>query len=286
MTYAVSKAVEAGSKAVICASTGNTSASQAAYAARAGLKSYIVIPKGKIALGKLTQAMIHGSRLVALDGNFDEALAIVRKIAEAGLATLVNSVNPYRIEGQKTAAFEIHEALGEAPTYHALPVGNAGNITAYWKGYRELRSEGAIERGPKMLGFQAAGAAPIVLGKPVKNPETIATAIRIGNPASWKQALAARDESGGLIDKVTDREILAAYRLLAEEEGYFCEPASAASVAGILNLAKKSFFKAGDVVVCTLTGHGLKDPDSALKVCAKPVLAKAKLEAVVKALKL
>ncbi|HEX5038287.1 MAG TPA: threonine synthase [bacterium] len=286
MTYAVSKAVEEGSKAVVCASTGNTSAAQAAYAARAGLKSYIVIPKGKIALGKLTQAMIHGSAIVAVDGNFDESLMIVRKIAEEGYATMVNSVNPYRLEGQKTAAFEVCEALGRAPTHHALPVGNAGNITAYWKGYREYRSEGVIDELPKMLGFQAAGAAPIVLGKPVKKPETIATAIRIGNPASWKRAVEARDDSGGLIDKVTDKEILSAYRLLATTEGYFCEPASAASVAGILKHAKRGLFKKGDVVVCTLTGHGLKDPDTALKTGSKPVIVKPDFKKVLKALRL
>jgi threonine synthase len=286
MTYAVSKAVEEGSKAVVCASTGNTSAAQAAYAARAGLRSYIVIPKGKIALGKLTQAMIHGSSIVAVDGNFDESLTIVRQVAEEGYATMVNSLNPYRLEGQKTAAFEVCEALGRAPTHHALPVGNAGNITAYWKGYREYRSEGMIETLPKMIGFQAAGAAPIVLGHPVKKPETIATAIRIGNPASWKKAVEARDESGGLIDKVTDKEILKAYQLIATTEGYFCEPASAASVAGVLKYAKKGYFKKGDVIVCTLTGHGLKDPDTALKTGRPPVIVKPDFKKVLKALKL
>jgi threonine synthase len=284
MTYAVSKAIEAGSKAVICASTGNTSASAAAYAARAGIDAYVVIPKGKIALGKLTQALMHGARVVAVDGNFDEALEIVRKIADQGLATLVNSINPHRIEGQKTAAFEICEALGQSPTYHALPVGNAGNITAYWKGYRECHAEGMVETKPKMLGFQAAGAAPIVLGRPVKKPETIASAIRIGNPASWRQAEEARDESGGLIDKVTDREILKAYQMVASVEGYFCEPASAASIAGVLKYAGKGLFKKGDTIVCTLTGHGLKDPDNALKVCRQPVIVKPKYEKVLKAL--
>ncbi len=284
MTYAVSKALEGGSKAVICASTGNTSASAAAYAARAGVRAFVVIPRGKIALGKLSQALMHGATVVAVDGNFDEALTIVRQIADRGLATLVNSVNPYRLEGQKTAAFEICESLGSAPTYHALPVGNAGNITAYWKGYRDYASEGMVESRPKMLGFQAAGAAPIVLGRPVLRPETIATAIRIGNPASWKQAEAARDESGGLIDKVTDREILAAYKLIASTEGYFCEPASAASVAGILKYGKKGFFKKGDVIVCTLTGHGLKDPDTALKSCKAPMVVRPRLEKVLKAL--
>ncbi len=286
MTYAVSKAVESGSRAVVCASTGNTSAAQAAYAARAGIQSYIVIPKGKIALGKLTQAMIHGSSIVAVDGNFDESLTLVRRVAEEGYATMVNSLNPHRIEGQKTAAFEVCEALGRAPTHHALPVGNAGNITAYWKGYKEYRGEGMIDSLPKMIGFQAAGAAPIVLGHPVKKPETVATAIRIGNPASWKQAVAAREESGGLIDKVTDREILNAYRLLATTEGYFCEPASAASVAGVLKYAKKGTFKKGDVIVCTLTGHGLKDPDTALKTGKPPVIVKPDFKKVLKALHL
>lgn len=286
MTYAISKAVEAKSEAVVCASTGNTSAAQAAYAARAGLRSYVLIPKGKIALGKLSQALVHGSQVLAIDGNFDEALEIVRKIGEEGLATVVNSINPYRIDGQKTAAFEICEQLGEAPTYHALPVGNAGNITAYWRGYKQYRSEGVIDKLPVMLGFQASGAAPIVLGKPVKNPETIATAIRIGNPASWKHALQARDESKGLIDKVTDKEILKAYHLVASLDGYFCEPASAASIAGILKLAKNKFFKKGDVIVCTLTGHGLKDPDTAIKGVKPPIYVKPDFKKILKAMKL
>lgn len=286
MTYAVSKALEQGSRAVICASTGNTSASAAAYAARAGLKALVVIPKGKIALGKLTQALMHGAEVVAVDGNFDEALALVREIAERGLATLVNSINPFRLDGQRTAAFEVCEALGRAPTYHALPVGNAGNITAYWRGYKEFRGEGQIDSLPKMLGFQAAGAAPIVLGHPVKKPETVASAIRIGNPASWKSAEAARDESGGVIDKVTDREILKAYQMVASLEGYFCEPASAAGIAGLLRLAKKGYFKKGDLVVCTLTGHGLKDPDTAIKISKPPQSVKPRLEAILKALKL
>lgn len=286
MTYAVSKALEAGSKAVICASTGNTSAAAAAYAARSGMKCYVLIPKGKIALGKLTQALIHGSQVLAVDGNFDEALAVVKELASKGVATLVNSLNPYRITGQKTAAYEICDALGRAPTHHVLPVGNAGNITAYWKGYTEYQNDGLIEERPKMIGFQAANSAPIVLGRIVKNPETLATAIRIGNPASWKAALAARDESGGLIDKVTDREIIKAYRMVAAKEGYFCEPASAASLAGVLKLAKKVFFKKGDVIVCTLTGHGLKDPETALKFSKKPVFVKPTFDRVVKALKL
>lgn len=286
MTYAVSKALEGGAKAIICASTGNTSASAAAYAARAGIKCFVVIPKGKIALGKLSQALMHGAQVIAVDGNFDEALTIVRQIADQGHATLVNSVNPYRLEGQKSAAFEVCEALGKAPAYHALPVGNAGNITAYWRGYKQYRSEGMIDALPKMIGFQAAGAAPIVLGRPVKKPETIATAIRIGNPASWKAAVQARDESGGLIGKVTDREILKAYQLLARLEGYFCEPASAAGVAGILKLSKKNFFKKGDVIVCTLTGHGLKDPDTAMKSSKPPTYVKPVFEKVIKALRL
>ncbi len=286
MTYAVSKALEGGAKAVVCASTGNTSAAQSAYAARAGIRSYIVIPKGKIALGKLVQAMIHGSAVVAIDGNFDESLKIVRRIADEGYATMVNSINPHRIEGQKTAAFEVCEQLGRAPTHHALPVGNAGNITAYWKGYKEYRSEGLVEALPKMMGFQAAGAAPIVLGHPVENPETIATAIRIGNPASWKQAELARDESGGLIDMVTDEEILEAYALIARTEGYFCEPASAASVAGILKYAARGTFQKGDVVVCTLTGHGLKDPDTVMKTGQGPVVVEPDYKKVLKALKL
>jgi threonine synthase len=286
MTYAVSKVKESGAKAIICASTGNTSAAAAAYAARAGLRAYVIIPKGKIALGKLTQALMHGSEVVAVDGNFDEALAVVRQIAERGLATLVNSINPYRIEGQKTGAFEVCEELGRAPDYHSLPVGNAGNIVAYWKGYREYHAEGKISSLPKMIGFQAAGAAPIVLGRPVKNPETLASAIRIGNPASWKPALVARDQSGGLIDKVTDREILQAYKLVSLTEGYFCEPASAASIAGVIKQAKKGLFKKGETVVCTLTGHGLKDPDTAMRECRKPVTVKPKLEQVLKVLKL
>lgn len=271
MTYAISKAVEAGSKAVICASTGNTSASAAAYAARAGIKCVVLIPEGKIAIGKLSQAMIHGATVIQIKGNFDDALEIVKNISENYPITLVNSLNPHRIEGQKTGAFEVCDALNDSPDYHCLPVGNAGNITAYWKGYKEYKSVGKIAKTPSMLGFQAAGAAPIVLGEPVKNPDTIATAIRIGNPASWKQAVTARDESGGLIDMVTDEEILEAYKMLASREGVFCEPASAASVAGIMKLSKKGFFKGGERVVCTLTGHGLKDPDLAIGQSIKPL---------------
>ena len=283
MTYAVSKALEAKSGAVICASTGNPSASAAAYAARAGLRAFVVIPQGKIAKGKLAQAVIHGARVVEVRGNFDQALAVVRSIADQGLATLVNSLNPHRIEGQKTAAFEICEALGRPPSHHILPVGNAGNITANGKGYKEWRGVGG-EGLPKMIGFQAAGAAPIVLGRVVKHPETIASAIRIGNPASWQAALRARDESGGLIGKVTDREIREAYRMVAEREGYFCEPASAASIAGVLKHAKRGLFKEGDLIVCTLTGHGLKDPDAALKVCKAPPVVRPQSDKVLKAL--
>ncbi|ADU65555.1 threonine synthase [Desulfurispirillum indicum S5] len=265
MFLAVAKAVEDGAKAIICASTGNTSASAAAYAARAGIKAYVLIPDGKIAFGKLSQAVMHGARVIQIDGNFDDALNLVRDISDKFPVALVNSVNPYRIEGQKTAAFEIIEALGDAPDYHVIPVGNAGNITAYWKGYREYHQAGKSTRLPKMLGFQAAGSAPIVLGHPVKEPETIATAIRIGNPASWKQAEAARDESGGLIDMVTDEEILEAYNLLARTEGVFCEPASAATIAGVIKLNNAGYFTGRCRLTCTLTGHGLKDPDTAMK---------------------
>ena len=262
MTVAVSHAIEEGSKAVICASTGNTSASAAAYAARAGLDAFVLIPEGKIARGKLSQAMAVGAKVIQVDGNFDQALKIVREISEKYPITMVNSLNPFRIEGQKTASFEICDLLGDAPDVHFLPVGNAGNITAYWKGYTEYFKDEIIERRPAMCGFQAAGAAPIVLGKPVPNPETIATAIRIGNPASWKRAENARDESGGVIDMVTDEEILAAYKFLADSEGIFCEPASAASVAGAIK--RPELIQDGQTVVFTLTGHGLKDPDTAI----------------------
>jgi len=285
MTMAVSKALEEGSKAVICASTGNTSASAAAYAARAGIKAFIIIPHGKIALGKLSQAIMHGAKVIQIEGNFDDALKIVREISENYPVTLVNSVNPYRIEGQKTASFEICDQLGgQSPTYHVLPVGNAGNITAYWKGYKEYREKGHVGSLPKMLGFQAEGAAPIVRGKIIENPETVATAIRIGNPASWKTAEAAASESKGLIDMVSDDEILEAYRLLASREGVFCEPASAATIAGVIKYNKKNFFKKGDTLVCTLTGHGLKDPDIAVNVCDKPEVSPADMNAIVKLL--
>ncbi len=286
MTVAVSMAKEEDSKAIICASTGNTSASAAAYAARAGMKSYVLIPEGKIALGKLSQAMAHGAQVIQIEGNFDEALQIVKEISETEPITLVNSLNPYRIEGQKTAAFEVVDHLGFAPSYHALPVGNAGNITAYWKGYKEYWEKGRAETLPKMLGFQAEGAAPIVKGRVIEKPETIATAIRIGNPASWRQAVAARDESGGLIDTVSDEEILQAYQMLASLEGIFCEPASAASLAGILKLHRIGFFKKDDVVVLTITGHGLKDPDIAIRVSQKPVSLPPRKERVLEYLEL
>jgi len=285
MTMAISKALEEGSKVVMCASTGNTSASAACYSAKAGLKCVVLIPEGSIALGKLSQALIHGAKVIAIKGNFDDALMLVREITEKYPITLVNSLNPYRIEGQKTGSFEICDCLGEAPDFHAIPVGNAGNITAYWKGYKEYKAAGISSRLPKMLGFQAEGSAPIVLGHPVKDPKTIATAIKIGNPASWKQAEAARDESGGLIDMVTDDEILAAYKLLAAKEGVFVEPASAASVAGILKLANNGFFKAVKAktrIVCILTGHGLKDPDRAIASVEKPVVLEPKTKSVLK----
>jgi threonine synthase len=288
MCMAISKAVEEGSKAVMCASTGNTSASAAAYSARAGIKCIVLIPEGAIALGKLSQALIHGARVIAVKGNFDEALNLVRDITAKYPITLVNSINPYRIEGQKTGSFEVCDALGEAPDFHCIPVGNAGNITAYWKGYKEYKAAKISSKLPKMLGFQAAGSAPIVLGHPVKEPKTIATAIKIGNPASWKYAEAARDESGGLIDMVTDDDILAAYKLLAAKEGVFAEPASAASVAGLLKLAKNGYFNVVRStpnaqrmrIVCVLTGHGLKDPDRAISSVEKPRSVEPKLEAI------
>ncbi|AXH96050.1 threonine synthase [Ornithinimicrobium avium] len=265
MTAAISAAAAKGAKAVICASTGNTSASAAAYATKAGMACGVLVPEGKIAMGKLSQAVAHGATLIQVDGNFDDCLDLARKLAEAYPVELVNSVNPARIEGQKTASFEVVDALGDAPDIHCLPVGNAGNITAYWKGYTEYAADGPATRRPQMFGFQAAGAAPIVLGHPVADPETIATAIRIGNPASWSQAEAARDESGGLIDSVTDEEILVAHRLLSAREGIFVEPASAASVAGLLKAHAAGRVPAGATVVCTVTGHGLKDPQWALR---------------------
>ena len=263
MTMAVTKAEESGSGAIICASTGNTSASAAAYGAKAGLKTFVLIPDGYIALGKLSQAMMYGAEIIAIQGNFDRALEVVREIADKYPITLVNSVNPYRIEGQKTGAFEICEALGQAPDYHFIPVGNAGNITAYWKGYKEWFEAGIIPFAPKMMGFEAEGAAAIVKGERIMNPETLATAIRIGNPASWQKAEAARDESNGMINFVTDDEIVKAYKLIASCEGVLAEPASAASVAGLIKV--KSQVKEGSKIVCILTGNGLKDPDNAIK---------------------
>jgi threonine synthase len=277
MTLAVSLAVERGAKTVICASTGNTSASAAAYAARAGIQCVVILPEGAIAKGKLAQALMHGAQVIAVRGNFDDALRIVRELGARGGVHVVNSINPDRIEGQKTAAFEICDALGKAPDFHLLPVGNAGNITAYWKGYREY------DKGrPKMIGFQAEGAAPIVRGKIVEKPDTIATAIRIGNPASWQQAVAARDESGGLIDMVSDAEIVDAYRLLAQTDGVFVEPASAAGIAGLRKYAGKGFFPGGASIVVTLTGHGLKDPDTAGKHSPSPTACEADTDAVAK----
>ncbi len=269
MTMAVSKACEEGSRAIICASTGNTSAAAAAYGAKAGLKTYVLIPDGYIALGKLSQAMMYGAKIIAIAGNFDQALESVLEISRNYPITLVNSLNPYRIEGQKTGAFEIIEALEDAPDYHFIPVGNAGNITAYWKGYTEWQKIGKCTNLPKMMGIQAEGSAAIVKGHKIENPETIATAIRIGNPASWKQAEAARDESGGTIDMVNDKKIIEAYQLLAATEGVLAEPASCASVAGVIKL--KNSLKTGARLVCVLTGNGLKDPDSAIKYASSPV---------------
>jgi len=276
MTVAISKAVEAGAKAVVCGSTGNTSASAAAYAARAGLACVVLIPDGHIALGKLAQALIHGARVLQLRANFDVCLDIVRELGDTAPVTVVNSINQYRIEGQKTGAFEIVDALGDAPTYHFVPVGNAGNITAYWKGYREYQDAGRITRLPRMMGFQAAGAAPIVAGHPIEEPQTIATAIRIGRPASWYGATAAASESGGGIGAVEDSEILEAYRFLASSESVFCEPASAASVAGLLKVGVDP----GSTVVCVLTGHGLKDPDIAIGQIAVPTAIEADTAAI------
>ena len=283
MTMAVSKAVEKGVKVIACASTGNTSAAAAAYAASAGIKCVVLLPAGHIALGKLSQALMHGATVVAVDGNFDACLDLVREISAKYPIELVNSVNPMRIEGQKTGAFEIVDELGEAPDLQFMPVGNAGNITAYWKGYKEYHSLGISHRTPRMMGFQAAGSAPIVIGKPVDHPETIATAIRIGNPASWKQAEAARDESGGVIDSVTDDEILDAYKMVAALEGVFCEPASAAGIAGIIKYVKagKLDLKSGKKkAVCILTGHGLKDPERAIASISKPISVPPTMQAI------
>jgi threonine synthase len=280
MTVAVSKALEAGSRAVICASTGNTSAAAAAFAARAGIRAFVMVPKGSVALGKLSQAAIHGAKVLMVDGSFDQALSIVRQIAERHPVTLVNSVNPFRLEGQKTAAFEVCDQLGRAPDYHLIPVGNAGNITAYWRGYREYHRTGRVKELPRMVGFQAAGAAPIYENRVIEEPRTVATAIKIGNPASWGPALEAMKDSRGWIDIVTDEEILRAYRLLAHEEGIFMEPASAATVAGLIKLIKAGRFEPGSTLVLTLTGHGLKDPDSALESASRPATVPPRVDAV------
>jgi len=284
MVVAVAKALEAGSKAIMCASTGNTSASAAAFAAYCGLSVVIVVPKGNIALGKLAQAIIYGAKIIAIDGNFDQALNIVRSLTEKHPVTLVNSLNPYRIEGQKTAAFEIIDTLGEAPDYLFIPVGNAGNITAYWKGFAEYHQSGRAKIKPEMMGFQAEGAAPIVHGQAVEKPETVATAIRIGNPASWQKAVAARDESGGVIDMVSDKEILSAQKLMATKAGIFGEPASAASLAGLIKLTSKGIDFSSKKVVCVVTGTGLKDTETALKTAPPFLELPADIAAVEQAL--
>ena len=284
MTVAISKAAERGARAVICASTGNTSASAAAYAVKAGMVAAVLVPDGKIAMGKMAQAVVHGARILQVEGNFDDCLTLARKLADSYPIELVNSVNPDRIEGQKTASFEIVDALGDAPDIHCLPVGNAGNITAYWRGYREYAADDIASHTPHMWGFQAEGAAPIVRGHIVEQPETIATAIRIGNPASWHFAEAARDESGGLIDMVSDDEILAAYRLLAAQEAVFVEPASAASVAGLLKMHAAGRVPRGARIVCTVTGNGLKDPHWALELASDPVRIPVNADAAAEAI--
>ncbi len=284
MCMAVSKAAEDGSTMIMCASTGNTSASAAAFAGRANMHCIVLVEGGGIALGKLAQAMMHGATVLEIEGNFDRALNLVKKITDDYPITLVNSLNPYRIEGQKTASFEVIDELGRVPDYHFLPVGNAGNITAYWKGYREYREKGKSDRLPKMMGWQAEGAAPIVRKKRVDNPRTIATAIKIGNPASWEYAETARDESGGIIDMVSDEEILRAYSLLASREGIFVEPASAASLAGVIRQVERNCFTGGETIVCTLTGHGLKDPDRAVKYAHPPIKVKDTIESVLEVL--
>ncbi len=285
MTVAVSQAVDEGSRAIICASTGNTSASAAAYAARAGITCFVIIPQGKIALGKLAQAMMHGAVVIQIEGNFDDGMQLVKEVAEQAPVSIVNSINPYRLQGQKTASFEIIEDLGRAPDYHCLPVGNAGNISAYWMGYKEYFERGVAESPPVMCGYQAAGAAPFVLGHPVAQPETVATAIRIGNPQSWDKAWDAQRQSEGWFDKFSDDEILQTQRLLAEREGIFCEPASAVALAGAMRDIRSGKISSGKCVVCTLTGHGLKDPDAAIKQSTAPMLkVKAKLADVRKAI--
>lgn len=286
MTMAVTKAVEENSSAIICASTGNTSAAAAAYAARAGITAFVLIPEGKIALGKLAQTMMYGAKVLQIRGNFDEGMALVKQVAESAPVTIVNSINPFRIEGQKTAAFEVIEELGFAPDYHCLPVGNAGNITAYWKGYSEYHHDGIVNSRPKMLGYQADGSAPFMRGAMVDQPETVATAIRIGYPQSWDKAWSAQKESGGWFDELSDAEILKAQMLLAQKEGIFCEPASAASLAGALRDVERGKISEGSRIVCTLTGNGLKDPDTAITQCknSNMVVIDAKLDAVKKAI--
>jgi threonine synthase len=285
MTMAVTKAVEEGSRAIICASTGNTSASAAAYAARAGITAFVLIPEGKIALGKLAQAMMHGAVVIQIKGNFDDGMRLVKEVADAAPVSIVNSINPFRLQGQKTAAFEIIEELGAAPDYHCLPVGNAGNISAYWMGYSEYRDHGIVNSTPVMAGYQASGAAPFLRGHMVDNPETVATAIRIGHPQSWDLAMAAQKESGGWFDEFSDEDILAAQKLLADKEGIFCEPASAISVAGAMRDIKSGKIINGSKVVCTLTGHGLKDPDTAIEQSLAPLtVVEAKLDAVKRAI--
>ena len=285
MVMAVAKAMEEGSRTIMCASTGNTSAAAAAYAARGGLNCIVLIPNNNIALGKLAQAIIYGAKVIAIEGNFDRALEIVREITAKHPITLVNSVNPYRLEGQKTAAFEVCDQLGKAPDYLAIPVGNAGNISAYWKGFKEYKEKGKSSSLPKMVGFEAEGAMAIVKGEPIPNPETVATAIRIGNPASWQLAVNAANESGGRIDYVTDAEILDAYRTIAAKEGIFAEPASAASIAGVMKLKREGAFKGGETVVCVLTGHGLKDPNIAIQsVKGDPIVVEDTEQAVMDAI--
>jgi len=281
MTMAVTKAVEEGSKAIICASTGNTSAAAAAYAARAGIAAFVLIPEGKIAMGKLAQAMMHGAVVIQIKGNFDDGMRLVKEVADKAPVTIVNSINPYRLQGQKTAAFEILEELGSAPDYHCIPVGNAGNITAHWMGYSEYHDNGIVNNRPVMVGYQATGAAPFLRGEMVDNPETVATAIRIGHPQSWDKAWTVKEESNGWFDELADEEILAAQKMLAEKEGVFCEPASATSLAGAMRDIKNGKIPEGSKIVCTLTGHGLKDPDTAIKQSTAPMITtEATLEAV------
>jgi len=272
MTMAVTKAVEEGSNAIICASTGNTSAAAAAYAARAGITAFVLIPDGKIAMGKLAQAMMHGSVVIQIKGNFDVGMQLVKEVGEEAPVTIVNSINPFRLQGQKTAAFEIVEELGCAPDYHCIPVGNAGNITAHWMGYSEYHENGIVNSRPRMVGYQAAGSAPFIKGEMVDNPDTVATAIRIGHPQSWDKAWKVKDEANGWFDACSDEEILATQKLLAEKEGVFCEPASATSLAGAIRDIKSGKIEAGSKIVCTLTGHGLKDPDTAIKQSTRPLI--------------